>query len=195
MTSLSFAQLFVTLNEKIYKNVLKRVWKYQTGNQNPYYIEKEQTTQLLKEKVQKDKQRSTKHTYKTKERVTRTPLKTQVLRKGSSSCSTRGTHRDTFDERVIQQTISNSTDCVQLPPDMLLYSCEANFMDIPIVHLKLWKESSTLMVNYSNQNQLKRITTSHLKSLNTKAQHMALEIQVLVWHRHKCVCVFHGLRR
>jgi transcriptional regulator NrdR family protein len=29
-----------------------------------------------KEKVQKDKQRSTKHTYKTKDRVTRTPLKT-----------------------------------------------------------------------------------------------------------------------
>ena len=31
-----------------------------------------------KKKVQKDKQRSTKHTYKTKDRVTRTPLKTGV---------------------------------------------------------------------------------------------------------------------
>ena len=31
-----------------------------------------------KEKVQKDKQRSTKHTYKTKDRVTRTPLKIGV---------------------------------------------------------------------------------------------------------------------
>jgi hypothetical protein len=31
-----------------------------------------------KEKVQKDKQRSTNHTYKTKDRVTRTPLKTGV---------------------------------------------------------------------------------------------------------------------
>ena len=39
------------------------------GNHNPY-IEKEQTTQWPKEKVQKDKQRSTKHTYKTKDRVT-----------------------------------------------------------------------------------------------------------------------------
>ena len=29
----------------------------------------------LKKKGQKDKQRSTKHTYKTKDRVTRTPLK------------------------------------------------------------------------------------------------------------------------
>ena len=32
------------------------------------------TTQWPKEKVQKDKQRSTKHTHKTKDRVTRTPL-------------------------------------------------------------------------------------------------------------------------
>ena len=49
--------------------------RYQRSNQNPY-IEEEQTTQWPKEKVQKDKQRSTKHTYKTKDRVTRTPLKT-----------------------------------------------------------------------------------------------------------------------
>jgi hypothetical protein len=31
---------------------------------------------FIKEKVQRDKQRSTKHTYKTEDRVTRTPLKT-----------------------------------------------------------------------------------------------------------------------
>ena len=49
--------------------------RYQRGNQNPY-IEEEQTTQRSKEKVQNDKQRSTKHTHKTKDRVTRTPLKT-----------------------------------------------------------------------------------------------------------------------
>jgi cytochrome b subunit of formate dehydrogenase len=36
---------------------------YQRGNQNPY-IEEEQTKQWPKEKVQKDKQRSTKHTHK-----------------------------------------------------------------------------------------------------------------------------------
>jgi hypothetical protein len=35
----------------------------------------EQTTQWPKEKAQKDKQRSTKRTHKTKDRVTRTPLK------------------------------------------------------------------------------------------------------------------------
>ena len=48
------------------------------GNTNPY-IEEEQTTQWPKEKAQKDKQPSTKHTHKTKDRVTRTPLKTRIL--------------------------------------------------------------------------------------------------------------------
>jgi len=37
----------------------------QRGNQNPYI--EGQTTQWPKEKVQKDKQRSTKHTHKTKD--------------------------------------------------------------------------------------------------------------------------------
>jgi len=37
----------------------------------------EQTTQLPKE-GQKDKQRTTKHTHKKKDRVTRNPLKTEV---------------------------------------------------------------------------------------------------------------------
>ena len=46
------------------------------SNQNLYIEEEEQTTQRPKEKGQKDKQRSTKHTHKTKDRVTRTPLKT-----------------------------------------------------------------------------------------------------------------------
>ena len=44
------------------------------GNQNPY-IEDEQTTQWPKENVHKDKQRSTKHTYKTKDQVKQTLLK------------------------------------------------------------------------------------------------------------------------
>ena len=44
----------------------RRACRYQRGNQIPY-IEEEQTTQWPKEKVQKDKQRSTKHTYKTKD--------------------------------------------------------------------------------------------------------------------------------
>jgi len=63
-------------NQFIYQAVYeRRVWRYQRGNQNPY-IEEEHTTQWPKEKAEKDKQRSTKHTYKTKDRVTRTPLRT-----------------------------------------------------------------------------------------------------------------------
>jgi hypothetical protein len=55
--------------------VQRGVCRYQRGNQNPH-IEEEQTTQWTKEKVQKDKQRSTKHIYKSNDRVTRTPLNT-----------------------------------------------------------------------------------------------------------------------
>ena len=66
------------------------------GNHNPY-IEEEQTTQWQKVKVQKDKQRSTKHTHKIKDRVTRTPLKTggKLRRSGrvGSSWSTSGIRR------------------------------------------------------------------------------------------------------
>ena len=66
-------------------------------NQNPY-IEKEQATQWPKEKGQRDKHRSTKHTYKTKDRVKRTPLKTggelRYSERVRSSCSSGGTRRD-----------------------------------------------------------------------------------------------------
>jgi len=55
---------------------LRRVWRYQRSNQNPYI--EEYTTKWPNEKVQKDKQRSTKHKHKTKDRVTRTPLKPGV---------------------------------------------------------------------------------------------------------------------
>jgi hypothetical protein len=47
--------------------------------------------------IQGDKQRSTKHTYRTKDRVARTPLKTggelRCSRRVGSSCSTSGTRR------------------------------------------------------------------------------------------------------
>jgi hypothetical protein len=60
-------------------------------------MEEEQTNQWSKEKVQKDKQRSIKHTYKTKDRVTRTPLKTggELRCSGwvNSSCPTSDTRR------------------------------------------------------------------------------------------------------
>ena len=54
---------------------------------------------MTKEKVQKDKQRSTKHTYQSKDRVTRITQKTgnELVCSGrviiSSSCSTSGTRR------------------------------------------------------------------------------------------------------
>jgi hypothetical protein len=52
---------------------------------------------MAKTKVQKNKQRSKKHTYKTKDRVTRTPVKTEgeLMCSGrvSRSCSTSGTRR------------------------------------------------------------------------------------------------------
>ena len=54
--------------------ILEEFENTKRGNQNPY-IEEEQTTQRPKKKVRKDKQRSTKHRYTTKDRVTRTPLK------------------------------------------------------------------------------------------------------------------------
>jgi hypothetical protein len=61
------------------------------------YIEEEQTTQWPKEKGQKDKQRSIKHTHRTKDRVTRTPLKTGCelgcSGRVGSSCSTSDTRR------------------------------------------------------------------------------------------------------
>jgi hypothetical protein len=70
---------------------IRRVWRYQRGNQNPY-IEEEETTQWPKGKIQRDKQRSTNHTYKPKDRVPRTPLNTggEFMCSGrvSSSCST-----------------------------------------------------------------------------------------------------------
>ena len=54
------------------------------GNQNPQ-IEEGQTTQCTKERGQKDNKRFTKHTHKTKDRVTRTLLKTG----GELGCSGR----------------------------------------------------------------------------------------------------------
>jgi hypothetical protein len=78
---------------------VRRVWRYQRDNQNPY-IEEDQTTQCPKEKVQKNKQRSTKHTHKTKDRVTRPPIKTggelRCSGRVGSSCSTSDTRRVTL---------------------------------------------------------------------------------------------------
>jgi hypothetical protein len=71
----------LSTSSDIYPVVVRRVWRYQRGNHD-LYIEEEQTTQWPNERVHKDKQRLTKHTCKTTDRVTRTPLKPGV----SSSC-------------------------------------------------------------------------------------------------------------
>jgi hypothetical protein len=77
----------------VFHFIIRRVWRYQSNR----YIEEEQRTQWSKEKVQKDKQRSTKHTYKTKDRVTWTPLETggelRCFGRIDSSCSTSDTRR------------------------------------------------------------------------------------------------------
>ena len=68
--------------ELSFKFCLRRVWRYQRGNQNPN-IEEVQTTQWPREKVQKDKQQSTKHTYKRSSKTNPTNYRwwTQVLQK------------------------------------------------------------------------------------------------------------------
>jgi len=81
------------------------------GNQNPY-IEEEQILEWGKGKVQKNKQGSTNHTYKTKDRVTRTPLKTrdELMCSGgvNSSCSTSDTHNHLLHRTVYSQKTSVS---------------------------------------------------------------------------------------
>ena len=64
--------------------------------------------QWPKVKGQKDKQRSTKHTHKTNDRIKRKPLKTggelRCCGRVSSSCSTGGTHHVNI---VTNSVISN----------------------------------------------------------------------------------------
>jgi hypothetical protein len=71
---------------------------------------------MTKKKVQKDKQRSTKHTYRTKDRITRKPLKTgsrlRCSGRVSSFCSTSDTH----DHRLHCITYSqNASVSIMLP--------------------------------------------------------------------------------
>ena len=62
------ADKIVNSSEIKSRDVNKKCLKIPEGDQNPYI--EEQTTQRPKEKVQKEKQQSTKHTYNTKCRVT-----------------------------------------------------------------------------------------------------------------------------
>jgi hypothetical protein len=82
-------------------------------NQNTY-IKEEQTTQWSKEKVQKDKQRSTKHTYKTKDRVTRTRLKTGGELRCSGRVGSSSSTSDTHDHLIHPDRIYLSIEIVKL---------------------------------------------------------------------------------
>jgi len=75
----------------------KKSLKIPKGQSESVYRRRTDNT-MAQKKVQNDKQRSTKHTYKTKDRVTWTPLKNggelRCSGRVSSSCSTSDTRRD-----------------------------------------------------------------------------------------------------
>jgi len=85
---------------------------------NPY-IEEEQKTQWTNEKVQKDKERSTKHAHKSKDRITRTPLKTGdglwFSGRVTNSCYTSGTRRVNLAVFIYAYTsVKHTSDIVSL---------------------------------------------------------------------------------
>ena len=96
LTSWHWSKLYGLIVYKFNPLEDKKSLKIPKGNQNPW-IEEEQTKQWTKEKVQKDKQRSTKHTHKTKDLVTRAPLRRggelRCSGRVSSTCSTSGIRR------------------------------------------------------------------------------------------------------
>ena len=97
LSSLTYKIYYKKIEYKIRKfKFWKKSLKIPKRQSESVYRRRTDTT-MAKRKVQKDKQRSTKYTYKTKDRVTRTPLKTgDELRSSgrvSSSCSTSGTRR------------------------------------------------------------------------------------------------------
>ena len=78
------------------QHILKKSLKIPKVQSESVYRRRTDNT-MTKENVQKDKQRSTKHTYKTKDRVTRIPVKTggelRCSGRVASSCSTSDTRR------------------------------------------------------------------------------------------------------
>ena len=67
------------------------------------YSEEEQTTQWPNENVQEDKQRSTKYTHRTKDRVTRIPVKTE----GELRCSGRVSKSCSISDTRIINLVTN----------------------------------------------------------------------------------------
>jgi hypothetical protein len=96
---MQFKKYITSIFKRKYENMTLYEAKHERFlDYNPNtHIEEEQTTQWPKEKEQQDKQRFTKHTYKTKDRITRTSLKTggelRCSGRASSSFSTSDTRR------------------------------------------------------------------------------------------------------
>ena len=91
--------------------------------------QKNRQNQWPKEKVQKNKKRSTKHTYKIKDRVVRTPLKTgsnfMCSGRVSSSYSTSDTHNHLL-HRTTYRYCQNASVSIMLPQSFSIF----NFADI-----------------------------------------------------------------
>jgi hypothetical protein len=122
---------YISTFRNICTHVVRRVWKHQWGNHNPY-IEEEQITQWQMKKIQKDKQRSTKHIYKTKDLVTRTLIKTEdelrCSERLNSSCSTSDTRRVRFIYLILVKTVIWSLWCSGFFPSCVLYvACFSGF--------------------------------------------------------------------
>ena len=83
---------------------IKKSLKIPKGQSESVYRRRTDNT-MAKRKRTKDKQRSTKHTHKTKDRVTRTPLRTEgeprCSGRASSSCYTSGTHYANLDTNPV----------------------------------------------------------------------------------------------
>ena len=99
-TTLTLSMNNVCAFKKILENVAKYLGTVEYSLINERLVRKRYESgwyKRPKEKIQKDKQLSTKHTYKTKDRETLTSLKTGAELRCSgrinSSCSARGTRR------------------------------------------------------------------------------------------------------
>ena len=112
-------------------------------------------TMAKRRKVQKDKQRSTKHTHKTKDRVTRTPLKTggdiRCSGRVSSSSSTSGTCRVNLgaisnEWRNDREVFTISATCTLLFVPQKFHSGQQSPHTFP--NTKFLKETQLVRIDY-----------------------------------------------
>ena len=104
------------------KGVIRIVYRRRTDN-----------TMAKRNKVQKDKQRSTKHTYKTKDRVTRTPLKTG----GELRCSGRLSSSLPFFIEVAVPSRDSGRSCIYVLVASILMFSTICLLNIGTV-LRVW---------------------------------------------------------